>query len=135
VQGFEGLCNAGIILPFGVNCHLQIVAAASIARDRGTQMNIKRVFVMWWVAFSILFIAFVAVLHSNGLREEFERASAQQQWVFERTKEKAAPMRSLFRLSAVATGVPLGLLAIGLALIWASGVTTRQGPNGIATES
>jgi hypothetical protein len=98
-------------------------------------MKVRRVFLMWWVAFSILFIAFVAVRHSNGLRDEFDRASAQQQWVFERTKEKAAPLRSLFDLSALAIGVPLVLLAIGLALIWASGVTTRPEPNGIATET
>jgi hypothetical protein len=97
-------------------------------------MSVKRVFVMWWAVFSILFIAFVAVRHSNGLRDEFERASAQQQWVFERTKEKAAPLRSLFELSAVATGVPLGLLAIGLALIWAAGLSMRSGPDGQAIE-
>jgi hypothetical protein len=97
-------------------------------------MSVKRVFVMWWAAFSILFIAFVVVRHSNGLREEFERASAQQQWVFERTKQKAAPLRSLFQLSAVATGVPLGFLAIGLALIWAAGLTMRSEPGGEAIE-
>lgn len=92
-------------------------------------MNIRRVFVMWWAFFSILFIAFVAVRYTNDLKSEFERASAQQQWIFERTKEKAAPMHSLWNLSALAVGVPLGFLGLGLALIWAAGGSTRSKPN------
>jgi hypothetical protein len=98
-------------------------------------MRVLRVFLMWWAAFSILFIAFVVVRYSNGLRDEFERASAQQQWVFERTKAKAAPLESLFELSALAVGVPLPFLLIGLGLIWASGATTRPESDGIATET
>jgi hypothetical protein len=89
-------------------------------------MNVRRNFVMWWAFLSILFVAFVAGRHTSELKREFEQASAQQQFIFERTKEKAAPVRSLFGLTAIAVGYPLGFLGIGLALIWASGVTTRS---------
>jgi hypothetical protein len=92
-------------------------------------MNIRRVFVMWWAFLSILFIAFVAVRYTNDLKNEFERASVQQQWIFERTKEKAAPLRSLWNLSALAVGVPLGFLGLGLALIWAAGGSARSRPD------
>jgi hypothetical protein len=92
-------------------------------------MNIRRVFLMWWAFLSILFIAFVAVRYTNDLKSEFERASVQQQWIFERTKEKVAPMHSLWNLSALAVGVPLGFLGLGLALIWAAGGSTRSKPN------
>ena len=84
---------------------------------------------MWWVFFSILFMAFVVVRSSNDLKSEFDQASAKQQWIFERTKEKAAPVRSLWNLSAVGVGVPLGFLAIGLALIWAAGLSRRSESN------
>jgi hypothetical protein len=92
-------------------------------------MNVRRVFVIWWAFFSILFMAFVVVRSSNDLKSEFEQASAQQQWIFERTKEKAAPMRSLWKLSAMAVGPPLGFLAVGLALIWAAGLSARPESN------
>ena len=92
-------------------------------------MNIRRVFLMWWTVFSILFVAFVVVRYSNVLKRDFERASAQQQWIFERTKEKAAPLRSLWNLSALAVGVPLTSLGLGLALIWAAGGSTRSKSN------
>ena len=88
-------------------------------------MNIWRVFLIWWAVFSILFVAFVVVRHSDDLKREFEQASAQQQWIFERTKEKAVPLQSLWKLSALAVGVPLGFLGLGLALIWAAGGSTR----------
>jgi hypothetical protein len=89
-------------------------------------MKVRRTFMMWWTLLSILFVAFIAVRHANDLKREFEQVSAQQQFIFERTKEKAAPVRSLFGLTAIAVGFPLGFLAIGLALIWASGVTARS---------
>jgi hypothetical protein len=92
-------------------------------------MNIRRIFVMWWAFFSILFIAYIVVQHSSALKSEFEQASVQQQWIFERTKEKAAPLRSLWNLSALAVGVPLGFLGLGLALIWAAGGSTRLKPD------
>ena len=89
-------------------------------------MNIRRIFLIWWAVLSILFVTFVVVRHSNDLKREFEQASAQQQWIFERTKEKAVPLRSLWKLSALAVGVPLGFLGLGLALIWAAGGSTRS---------
>jgi hypothetical protein len=92
-------------------------------------MRIWRIFLMWWAFFSILFIAFIAVRHANDLKREFEQVSAQQQFIFERTKEKAAPVRSLLNLSVLAAGVPLGFLALGVALIWASGVAARPESN------
>lgn len=89
-------------------------------------MKARRIFLGCWVFCTILFIAFVAVRNTNDLKREFEQASAQQQFIFERTKEKAAPMRPLLNLSVLAVGPPLGLLVLGLALIWASGVTARS---------
>lgn len=129
VQELEGLCNDRIILQSRVNYYLRIVAAAGgRSRHREAQMNIRRVFLMWWTLFSILFVAFVAVRYSNDLKREFEQASAQQQWIFERTKEKAAPLRFLWNLSVLAVGVPLASLGLGLALIWAAGGSTRSKP-------
>jgi hypothetical protein len=89
-------------------------------------MKVRRTFMMWWTLLSILFVAFIAVRHASDLKREFEQASAQQQFIFERTKEKAAPVRSLLGLTVIALGPPLGFLGIGLALIWASGVTARS---------
>lgn len=89
-------------------------------------MRIWRTFLLWWALCSILFIAFVAVRYTNDLKREFEQASAQQQFIFERTKEKAAPVRPLLNLSVLAVGPPLGFLVLGLALIWAAGVTARS---------
>ena len=91
-------------------------------------MNIRRVFLIWWTVLSILFIAFIVVRHSNDLKIEFEQASSQQLWIFERTKEKAAPLRSLWNLSAWAVGVPLVVLGLGLAMIWAASGSTRSKP-------
>jgi hypothetical protein len=88
-------------------------------------MKVRRTFMMWWTLLSILFVAFIAVRHASDLKREFEQASAQQQFIFERTKEKAAPVRSLLDLTVIALGPPLGFLGIGLALIWASGATAR----------
>jgi len=89
-------------------------------------MKARRIFLRWWTFFSILFIAFVAVRYTNDLKREFEQASVQQQFIFERTKEKAAPVWPLLNLSALAVGPPLGFLLLGLALIWASGATARS---------
>jgi hypothetical protein len=88
-------------------------------------MKARRIFLKWWVFCSILFVAFVVVRYTDDLKREFEQASAQQQFIFERTKEKAAPVRPLLNLSVLAVGPPLGFLVLGLALIWASGVTAR----------
>ena len=92
-------------------------------------MDVRRVFLITWALCSILFVAFVAVRFSEDLKREFEQASVQQQWNFERSKERAAPLRSLFNLSVLAVVVPLAFLGIGMALIRASGVATRSNSN------
>ena len=92
-------------------------------------MKNRRVLFGLWILFSVLFIAFIAVRNSDKLKRDFEQASIQQHVELERTKEKAAPLAQLLRLTALAVGVPLGILGLGAILIWAARRSASQNTN------
>ena len=85
----------------------------------GAAMSIKRqrILIALWIVFSTAFVGFVATKNSDKIKRAFEQASLQQRVALERTKEKAAPIEQVFNLTAVALGIPLGLLGVGMFLI------------------
>jgi hypothetical protein len=109
-------------------------AGRAESEARGHTMGWRGALIRVWVLCSVLFIAFIAARDFGSMKREFELASTQQRLELERTKEKAAPLYPLFRLSVLAIGVPLTALAIGLGLIWIADRVASPNSNGETTQ-